>query len=121
MSSAQSYDELLKWGLELNAKQSTRNADREISVLVHRSAFGLRTFQDLLRVRSFGSYQSLFENRAEAEVRERVFKVGVQPLEHSHVRIGHIFHREGNPFFPSPSGVTACQSLSPLKITRSPG
>ena len=42
----------------------------------------------------------MLKDRAEAEIGDGVFEVGIEPFERSHVRVGDIFHREGNPFFP---------------------
>ncbi len=55
-------------------------------------------FSALLRA-SLGRRESLLKHRAEAEVGNGIFEVGVQPLEGSHVRVGDVFHREGDPFF----------------------
>ena len=41
----------------------------------------------------------LLKHRTEAEVGNGIFEVGIEPLEGSHVRVGDVFHREGNPFF----------------------
>src|SRR4029079_10587945 len=49
---------------------------------------------------SIGRREGLLEDRPKAEVRDRIFEVGIQPLERAHVRVGDIFHREGDPFFP---------------------
>jgi hypothetical protein len=50
-------------------------------------------FSILLRARSLGSRQGLLEDRAETEVREGIFEVGIQPFDSAHVRIGYVFHR----------------------------
>ena len=49
-------------------------------------------FSPLLRARSIGRRDSLLKDRTKAEVRNRIFEVGIQPLERSHVRVGDIFH-----------------------------
>ena len=56
-------------------------------------------FSILLGTRSIGARNSLLENRAEAEVRDGIFEVGIQSLEGSHVWVRDIFHREGDSFF----------------------
>src|SRR3982074_2496754 len=56
-------------------------------------------FTALLRA-SIGRRYGLLEDRPEAEVRDGILEVGIQPLERAHVRVGDIFHREGDPFFP---------------------
>jgi hypothetical protein len=50
-------------------------------------------FSALLRARSIGRREGLLEDRSEAEVRDGIFEVGIQPLERAHVRVGDIFHR----------------------------
>jgi hypothetical protein len=50
-------------------------------------------FSILLRTRSLGRREGLLEDRAEAEVGNGIFEVGVQPFEGSHVRVGDVFHR----------------------------
>ena len=50
-------------------------------------------FSILLGVRSLGRREGLLEDRAEAEVGNGIFEVGVQPFEGSHVRVGDVFHR----------------------------
>jgi hypothetical protein len=42
---------------------------------------------------SVGTCDGLLKHRAEAEVGNGIFEVGIQPLEGSHVRIGDVFHR----------------------------
>jgi hypothetical protein len=49
-------------------------------------------FSALLRA-TLGRCEGLLEDRAEAEVGNGIFEVGVQPLEGSHVRVGDVFHR----------------------------
>ena len=49
-------------------------------------------FSILLRA-SVGTSDRLLEHRAEAEVGNGIFEVGVQPLEGSHVWVGDVFHR----------------------------
>ena len=49
-------------------------------------------FSIMLRA-SIGRRDSLLEHRAEAEVGNGIFEVGIQPLEGSHVRVGNVFHR----------------------------
>src|SRR6185503_1589591 len=49
-------------------------------------------FSILLRA-AIGRRNSLFEHRSDAEVRNRIFEVGIQPFERSHIRVGDIFHR----------------------------
>ena len=61
-------------------------------------------FSILLGAMSLGSRKGLLEDRAEAEVRDGIFEVGIQPLEGSHVRVGDVFHREGDPFLPLAKG-----------------
>ena len=56
-------------------------------------------FSALLRA-TVGTSDSLLEDRPKAEVRDRIFEVGIQPFERAHVRVGDIFHCEGDPFFP---------------------
>ena len=60
-------------------------------------------FSTLLRA-SLGRRDGLLKDRAEAEVGNGIFEVGIEPLEGSHVRVGDIFHREGDPFFPLAEG-----------------
>ena len=55
-------------------------------------------FSILLRA-SVGTSDRLLEHCAEAEVGNGIFEVGVEPLEGSHVGVGDVFHREGDPFF----------------------
>ena len=50
-------------------------------------------FSILLGAMSLGGRKGLLEDRAEAEVRNGIFEVGIQPLESSHVRVGDVFHR----------------------------
>ena len=50
-------------------------------------------FSALLRAMSIGRRKSLFQHRAEAEIGNGIFEVGIQPLEGSHVRVGDVFHR----------------------------
>jgi len=60
-------------------------------------------FSALLRATvgtTVGTSDRLFEDRPEAEVRDGILEVGIEPLERAHVRVGDIFHREGDPFFP---------------------
>ena len=42
---------------------------------------------------TLGRCEGLLEDRAEAEVGNGIFEIGVQPLEGSHVRVGDVFHR----------------------------
>ncbi len=49
-------------------------------------------FSALLRT-TVGTCESLLKHRAEAEVGNGIFEVGVQPFEGSHVRVGDVFHR----------------------------
>ena len=53
---------------------------------------------------SIGTCDGLLENRAEAKVRDGIFEVGIESLEGSHVRVGDVFHREGDPFLPLAEG-----------------
>ena len=53
---------------------------------------------------SIGARNGLFEDSAEAEVRDGIFEVGIQSLEGSHVRVRDVFHREGDPFLPLAKG-----------------
>jgi hypothetical protein len=48
-------------------------------------------FSTLLRA-TIGRRDDLLEHRAEAEVGDGIFEVGIQPLEGSHVRVGDVFH-----------------------------
>ena len=48
---------------------------------------------------SIRTSNGLLKHCAEAEVGDGVFEVGIEPLEGSHVRVGNVFHREGDPFF----------------------
>ena len=50
-------------------------------------------FSALLRT-AVGTSEDLLKHRAEAEVGNGIFEVGVQPLEGSHVRVGDVFHRD---------------------------
>lgn len=43
--------------------------------------------------------QSALEDRFEAEIAERIFEVGVQPLHRAHLGIRDIFHGQRNPLF----------------------
>ena len=49
-------------------------------------------FNALLRA-TLGRRDDLLEDRAEAEVGNGIFEVGIQSLEGSHVRVGDVFHR----------------------------
>jgi len=49
-------------------------------------------FSILLRARSIRAGNGLLEHRAEAEVGDGIFEVGIQPLKGSHVRVGDVFH-----------------------------
>ena len=42
---------------------------------------------------SVGTCDGLLKHRAEAEVCNGIFEVGIQPLEGSHIRVGDVFHR----------------------------
>ena len=48
---------------------------------------------------SVGTCNGLLKHRAEAKVGNGIFEVGIEPLEGSHVRVGDVFHREGDSFF----------------------
>jgi hypothetical protein len=50
-------------------------------------------FSILLGAMSIGRRNGLLEDRAEAEVGNGIFEVGIQSLEGSHVRVGDVFHR----------------------------
>ena len=50
-------------------------------------------FSILLSAMSIGRRNGLLEDRAEAEVGNGIFEVGVQPFEGSHVRVSDVFHR----------------------------
>ena len=56
-------------------------------------------FSTLLRA-SLGRRDGLLEDRAETEVGNGIFEVGIEPLEGSHIRVGNVFHCEGDSFFP---------------------
>ena len=55
-------------------------------------------FSILLRA-TLGRRKNLLKHRAEAKVGDGIFEVGIEPLEGSHVRVGDVFHREGDSFF----------------------
>ena len=49
-------------------------------------------FSALLRT-TVGTSEGLLKHRAEAEVGNGIFEVGIEPLEGSHVGVGDVFHR----------------------------
>ena len=49
-------------------------------------------FSIMLRA-TIGRRDGLLEHRAETEVGNGIFEVGIQPLEGSHIRVGNVFHR----------------------------
>ncbi len=53
----------------------------------------LRGIFSILLGASIGRRDSLFEDRAETEVGNGIFEIGIQPLEGSHVGVGDVFHR----------------------------
>ena len=48
---------------------------------------------------SVGTCDRLLKHRAEAEIGNGIFEVGIEPLKGSHVWVRDIFHRESDPFF----------------------
>ena len=69
---------------------------------------------------SIGPRNGLFEDRAEAEVRDGIFEVGIQSLEGSHVRVRNVFHREGDSLFPLAKGSHRMPELIAVKNDQIP-
>ena len=77
-------------------------------------------FSILLGAMSIGPRNGLFEDRAEAEVRDGIFEVGIQSLEGSHVRVRNVFHREGDSLFPLAKGSHRMPELIAVKNDQIP-
>ena len=77
--------------LQADGRLRTLHGKGRVSARLGRAGEKSDFFSILLRA-SIGRRNGLLEHRSEAEVRDGIFEVGIQPLKGSHVRVGDVFH-----------------------------